>query len=308
MAEDGQPDVSFWIAKVRDGEQIAHFVKPLYWTDDTLDGSEGEGVGNVSKLYGRLFYRDETCHADYAKHLIPRAVGYSAALIDYFFRGKITLEKAPTGAGYVVVNNTDEAMAGTFILAYDTTSDRRKALWNKTFNLGAKGAATSRSTPFDFVGPIDAKTPGEYMLVFNGTLGAESDTVVGALVQIPTVVVIHEGFYLQCFTRVCEATLTTPSIRGVLAFRPPMFGSGAYGWVQGKMRLTMQVGGGHAVSYDALTYDFFRQQQPLVDTGYVSDGAQSLTMRFESTTEDALYFNQTFSVDLIITTLGSAQQ
>ena len=197
VAEDGQPDVSFWIAKVRDGEQIAHFVKPLYWTDDTRDGSAGEGAGNVSKLYGRLFYRDETCHADYAKHLIPRAVGYSAALIDYFFRGKITLEKAPTGSGYVVVNNTDEAMAGTFILTYNTTANRRKSLWSKTFSLGANNSGKHRSTPFDFAGPIDAKTPGEYVLVFNGTLGAESGAVVGALVQIPTVVVIHEGFYLQ---------------------------------------------------------------------------------------------------------------
>jgi hypothetical protein len=27
-------------------------------------------------------------HEDYARELIPRAIGYSAELIDYFFRGR----------------------------------------------------------------------------------------------------------------------------------------------------------------------------------------------------------------------------
>ncbi|MSN27280.1 MAG: hypothetical protein GJV46_15620 [Geobacter sp.] len=37
---------------------------------------------------------DDYVHADYADRLLPRAVGYSAALLDYFFRGKIKLTVA----------------------------------------------------------------------------------------------------------------------------------------------------------------------------------------------------------------------
>ncbi len=32
---------------------------------------------------------DTECYKDYASHLIPRAVGYSAGLLEYFFRGQI---------------------------------------------------------------------------------------------------------------------------------------------------------------------------------------------------------------------------
>ena len=38
---------------------------------------------------------DEYVHADYARLILPRAVGYSAALLDYFFRGKIDVTFNP---------------------------------------------------------------------------------------------------------------------------------------------------------------------------------------------------------------------
>jgi len=31
-------------------------------------------------------------HEDYARELIPRAIGYSAELIDYFFRGRLDVD------------------------------------------------------------------------------------------------------------------------------------------------------------------------------------------------------------------------
>lgn len=35
--------------------------------------------------------RDERVHRDYAQELLPRAIGYNAALLEYFFRGKIAV-------------------------------------------------------------------------------------------------------------------------------------------------------------------------------------------------------------------------
>jgi len=91
ISEDGKQDTGIWISKVTDGEQIAHFVRASYLTDKVFSVF-GEG----SKYY-RTFYRDEQCHRDYAKKLIPRAVGYSAALLNYFFRGVIHISLPETG-------------------------------------------------------------------------------------------------------------------------------------------------------------------------------------------------------------------
>ncbi|MBI4653548.1 MAG: hypothetical protein HY752_00880 [Nitrospirae bacterium] len=58
---------------------------------------------------------DGNVFSDYTKRLLPRAVGYSAGLLNYFFRGDIDLvDDATTGSGYVIVNNTEEDMNGTF--------------------------------------------------------------------------------------------------------------------------------------------------------------------------------------------------
>ena len=47
--------------------------------------------------------RDEKCHEDYAALLIPRAVGYSAALLDYFFRGVLEIT-APDSYVYSIID------------------------------------------------------------------------------------------------------------------------------------------------------------------------------------------------------------
>src|SRR5262249_42701667 len=53
--------------------------------------------------------------------LIPRAVGYSAGLINFFFRGvgKIELIPDPQNVGgYLIQNLSEETMKGTFYLYY----------------------------------------------------------------------------------------------------------------------------------------------------------------------------------------------
>jgi hypothetical protein len=184
LTKDSPPSTEFWIAKTQDGERIDHFVKPTYFTADVYQAEKhknGKGV-----LYQRTFYRDEASHNAYASKLVPRAVGYSAALIDYFFRGDITIEQEDMGPGYVIVNHTAEDMEGTFALYYDNKQAERVLLWSETCAVGAKNSGTNRSRPIDIVGPVDANTPGEYMLVFQGRLGAEEEAVVGRVVQLVT--------------------------------------------------------------------------------------------------------------------------
>jgi hypothetical protein len=110
MAEDGKEDRVFYVSKIADGEEIEHFLVAKYHVysqlnkNGTLDVDDGN------------FYRDEQCHADYAKKLVPRAVGYTAALVDYFFRGTIEIDRPSEGA-YGVIDGTASPQEFTLIKA-----------------------------------------------------------------------------------------------------------------------------------------------------------------------------------------------
>ncbi len=112
--------------------------------------------------------------------LIKRAVGYSAGLINYFFRGvgKIDLVPNPQDpSGYVIENNSEETMTGTFYLYYDDQEDTRwlHQTWPATGGIDAHG---KKAVP-GFAPPTDPnrlpKTPGQYLLVFKGQMGFEGE-------------------------------------------------------------------------------------------------------------------------------------
>lgn len=118
---------------------------------------------------------DGFVYEDYASQLIPRAVGYSAGLLNYFFRGEMDFTTCNT-----IANNGEEDMSGWFRLFYDNKYDKRKQVWGGFLNIGSKG----RSKVISFDPPTDAKEQGKYLLVFRGKLGNEEDAVVGRSVNI----------------------------------------------------------------------------------------------------------------------------
>lgn len=112
--------------------------------------------------------------------LIPRAVSYSAGLINWFFRGKIDMIKDPDNASqYLIKNLGTESLQGTFKLYYDNTSDMRHevpgAQWETTsYAVGGVLADDSEMVVPDFVLPSDIKEPTKFVLVFNGTSTPEA--------------------------------------------------------------------------------------------------------------------------------------
>lgn len=115
ISQDGVAELSFYIKKNADGEPIEHFVKPTYLTNNMYDTIGG------GYLYERTFYRDEKCHEDYAQKLIPRAVGYSAGLLNYFFRGSIEINLPSTGI-YSSATGTSTGFTRISLAARNTTS------------------------------------------------------------------------------------------------------------------------------------------------------------------------------------------
>lgn len=125
---------------------------------------------------------DESVYRDYAARLVPRAVVYSTALIDYFFRGRVSASGDDSSTS--IRNVSDDTMNGTFTLYYDDANDVRRpvpgAAWPLTLAAGA-AADDLRFVPPTSPAP---KSAGRYVLVFRGSLGSESDAVVGRQVVI----------------------------------------------------------------------------------------------------------------------------
>jgi len=81
-----------WIKKAGDGETVDHMLREgtfsRFW-------QRAAGVGN--RFYNS-FKIDEICYKDYAAKLLPRTVGYSSAMLEYFFRGDIQIALPDSGA------------------------------------------------------------------------------------------------------------------------------------------------------------------------------------------------------------------
>ena len=103
---------------------------------------------------------------------------HDTLLLDYFFRGEIDLV-ANEYDGYLIKNNTNEEMHGTFELYYDNLDGERIMIEsdNLPFNTTIAGYGTSENIFFPV--PTDAGESGRYILVFRGSLGNENDAVVG---------------------------------------------------------------------------------------------------------------------------------
>jgi len=92
--------------------RIDHFVAYSLFT------SEAERKAQTPNPKLRLYYLDDNVHKTYAGELLLLAVGYSAALLDYFFRGTINLTPVADGVTFRTVkvtaqNNTPGEAMGT---------------------------------------------------------------------------------------------------------------------------------------------------------------------------------------------------
>jgi hypothetical protein len=163
-AEDGKFDNRVYIRKTQ-GEADARLAAFSYISYDV-----------IKKGYYKFtpFVLDDKVYSDYSALLVPRAVGYSAGLLDYFFRGDIDVSACR------LANDSGEDMSGRFTLYYDNKDDQRIWAWSEVADLPAKGYGPRISLK----APSTAKEASKYMLVFRGTMGNEKDAVAGKIVMV----------------------------------------------------------------------------------------------------------------------------
>lgn len=128
---------------------------------------------------------DERVWDQTARTMLPRAVGYARAVLDYFFRGRLTAkldvwkDEAGLHATVRVTNQMkDEGLDGSLALYYDLADGTRKPLGSWPLAL----AANAESEPIQ-ISPLPPDTPPTaWTLVFRGRLGLEEQAVVAGRV------------------------------------------------------------------------------------------------------------------------------
>ncbi len=198
----------------------------------------GEPVQHLAAVSKRSFWRqsfgvdqeirgglDERVHEEYARLLIPRAVGYSAGLLDYFFRGTLdfTIGGSSPNHTLTVTNKSDEAMGGTFTLYADNFSDTRSAVAGASFNLNLGPGATSGAVNFTPAAEVQA-----YTLVFQGRLGVEESAVVGKVNEWYAVTDVTPGTIAAGQATTIKITVKSNFSRQARTFVAALFDGNAF--------------------------------------------------------------------------------
>lgn len=164
-----------YFKKVRDGELINHLAVPSALYESLPEALKDQKKGLDDKVF-----------QDYGEKLLPRAVGYSAALLDYFFRGSLWV-RAYWDNGQVVLdlsNEGNETMEGVFEVyaIHDKGSVGERRVKLASLEGGAVTtlpAGSSRRFHVDV--PSGYGLTHHHILIFGGRLGEEANAVVGRL-------------------------------------------------------------------------------------------------------------------------------
>jgi hypothetical protein len=128
---------------------------------------------------------DDVVNADYATLLLPKAIGYSTALLDYFFRGKpdVDLVADPgdsskrklTGKLVSSTGPPNEVVSGTLTLYWDNADGVRSPVPGFT-PMSLSGIVGDAIDSAPFTPPLGVE---RYVAVYQGTLGQEQGAVIG---------------------------------------------------------------------------------------------------------------------------------
>jgi len=159
------------------GFQLNSRASSISLLDDELESTEDPHA--VITTYNRFNF-----HAAYP-FLIPRAIAYSAGMINHFFRGRISIVDAEVdqenNATITVMNNSSYGNTltdGRFELYYESTGEGRKRVPELRISSGGLPLSVGASLQLSMSVPEDVDNEAEkpYLLVFNaldGKLGAE---------------------------------------------------------------------------------------------------------------------------------------
>lgn len=164
---DGTSGQGIYLRKVSDGIGFPHHSRFLY-----LGVKHPVPNGPIARVENTI--NSVNVLKDYHDILIPKAIEYSAGILDYFFRGKLGTTVTPNGDGtyQLAIQNLSgtDLKGGTFELYWDDPDSVRSRVtefsvpWNEQSDLpdGQSVVATLRPP---------AGLVQKYLLVYRGTIG-----------------------------------------------------------------------------------------------------------------------------------------
>ncbi|MEK6683279.1 MAG: hypothetical protein AABY46_01325 [Nitrospirota bacterium] len=187
IRSSGEPYDREYYLKIQDGETKGgqgYLLAAVDWIDYYR-----QKYPLLSSPLPQIPILDTNVYDDYAKLLIPRAVGYSAGLLNYFFRGKIEGKDVTFDTenriSLKVINLTgnEEAGSGSLTLvAQYRLAGSEDEIFNVSDPLSITGLPRTEdgdSFPFSFPQPIPSDAQNiRLTVVFRGLLGAEEGAVI----------------------------------------------------------------------------------------------------------------------------------
>lgn len=176
---------------LRNGQQIqAIYLNKTGAGVQFPDHSRFDYFGAKFPHFGMVTINDDNVLASYHNVLIPKAVKYSAGLLDYFFRGQLGVKITPNNSGsnptyQLTITNTSgqDFKGGTFHLFYDDdsgTGTRTELLSsgvNGSFQItwdSTSGSLADKATITANLTPPSSVNVARYTLVYRGTIGTTS--------------------------------------------------------------------------------------------------------------------------------------
>ena len=155
-----------YFSKVREGEAVEHFVaESMLFRSLRIASTAPPPSGG--------WMMDDRIQEDYASKLLPRAVGYSAGLLDYFFRGKLDVDlvEDPDNPSIVQLRGTNaspEKLDGGKLTIYADDADGNRNQATSDLTIVAEPGQGVESA--FFVAPENTE---RYVAVYKGKLGEE---------------------------------------------------------------------------------------------------------------------------------------
>lgn len=149
----------------------------------------------TDKLYKQQFVISRANYDDWARLLIPRATAYSAGLINFFFRGRLTIEEMQEDCGElkITIKNTSKTgnafYNGKFSVAYDATDGTRKLLpiveGEEITEAAAIAPGETHEITAEYPYVLDRNKPKNLVVVFHGVIGQEPGIAAHTTDKVP---------------------------------------------------------------------------------------------------------------------------
>jgi hypothetical protein len=182
-----------YIHKPADGQQVRNH------SALTNPGAKAGKSVELAALKKLITIHDDNVLQEYHAILIPKAIEYSAGILDYFFRGQLGALAYRTNSGAIfleVTNTSGQRLSGGTFEVYADADGTRSSVGALQPAWGSSETLEDGATR-DFTFAEPTPPPTNYVVLYRGTIGTGDGPSYSALDSVDaTIAVAAKSFYL----------------------------------------------------------------------------------------------------------------